>query len=107
MRVPGLTLVEIRPDLDMGFSEAAWPGRPPGWASSKATTPGLWLGWMPLAFGLKFLTKSLLIMVDTINVFCKNFLSTLRVLTGDDGVGAPSRGAPEGVEVGLVASITL
>ena len=46
-------------------------------------------------------------MVDTINVFWKNFLSTLRVLTGDDGVGAPSRGAPEGVEVGLVVSMAL
>ena len=60
-----------------------------------------------MAFGLKFLTKSLFIMVDTINVFWKNFLSTLRVLTGDDGFGAPSRGAPEGVEVGLVVSMAL
>ena len=107
MRVPGLTLVEIRPDLDMGFSEAAWPGSPPGWAGSKATTPSLWQGWMSLAFGLKFLTKSHFIMADTINDFWKNFTSTLRVLTGDDGVGAPSRGAPEGVEVGLVVSMAL
>ena len=99
--------MEIRPDLDMGFSEAAWPGCPPGWASSKATTPSLWQGWMSLAFGLKFLTKSHFIMAVTTRDFLKTFTSTLRVLTGDDGVGAPSRGAPEGVEVGLVASITL
>ena len=60
-----------------------------------------------MAFGLKFLTKSHFIMADTINDFWKNFASTLRVLTGGDGVGAPSRGAPEGVEVGLVVSMAL
>ena len=37
----------------------------------------------------------------------EKLLSVLRVLTGDDGVGAPSGGVPEVVGVGLVASITL
>ena len=100
--------MEIRLDLDRGFSEAAWPGFAPGWAGSKATTPSLvWQGWISLAFGLKFLTKSHFIMAVTTHDFLKTFTSTLRVLTGAAGVGAPSGGVPEGVEVGLVASITL
>ena len=100
--------MEIRLDLDEGFSEATWPGFAPGWAGSKASTPSLVRqGWMLLDFDLKFLTKLHCIMAVTTRDFSKTFLSVLRVLTGDDGFGAPPGGVPEVVGVGLVASITL